>query len=69
MRKLRGAQVSEGGAESKRNTETVAHLWKIVFSLLPFPRVPSPTSIFASHSPLSLIFALSSVWSEKIERL
>lgn len=69
IRKLRGARVSEGGAESKRNTETVTHLWKIAFSLLPFPRLPSPTSIFASRSPLSLIFALFSVWSEKIERL
>ena len=69
LRKLRGARVREGGAESKRNTETVAHLWKIAFSLLPFPRLPSPTSIFASPSPLSLIFALFSVWSEKIERL
>ena len=69
IRKLRGARVSEGGAESKRNTETVAHLWKIAFSLLPFPRLPSPTSIFASRSPLSLIFALFTVWSEKIERL
>ena len=69
IRKLRGARVSEGGAQSKRNTETVAHLWKIAFSLLPFPRLPSPTSIFASRSPLSLIFALFTVWSEKIERL
>ena len=54
IRKLRGARVSEGGAESKRSTETVAHLWKIAFPLLRFPRLPSPTSIFSS---LALAFA------------
>ena len=54
IRKLRGARVSEGGAESKRNTEIVAHLWKIAFPLLLFPRLPSPTFIFSS---LALAFA------------
>ena len=54
IRKLRGARVSEGGAESKRNTETIALLWKIAFPLFLFPRLPSPTSIFAS---LALVFA------------